>query len=66
MLVVGDANSHDKHRFTIKLSIRSIVTLMKSILLLGREIVFELFNIEFIQAEERIEFKWRGEIASSP
>jgi hypothetical protein len=39
---------------------------MKSILLLGREIVFELFNIEFIQAEERIEFKWRGEIASSP
>ena len=29
-------------------------------LLLGREVVFELFNIEFIQAEERIEFKWRG------
>jgi hypothetical protein len=30
-------------------------------LLLGREVVFDLFNIEFIQAEERIEFKWRGE-----
>jgi hypothetical protein len=29
-------------------------------LLLGREVVFDLFNIEFIQAEERIEFKWRG------
>jgi hypothetical protein len=29
-------------------------------LLLGREIVFDLFNIEFIQAEERIMFKWRG------
>jgi Aspartyl protease len=28
-------------------------------LLLGREVVFDLFNIEFIQAEERIEFKWR-------
>jgi Aspartyl protease len=31
-------------------------------LLLGREVVFDLFNIEFIQAEERIEFKWRGEV----
>jgi hypothetical protein len=31
-------------------------------LLLGREVVFDLFNIEFIQAEERIEFKWRGDI----
>ncbi len=30
-------------------------------LLLGREVVFDLFNVEFIQAEERIEFKWRGD-----
>jgi hypothetical protein len=30
-------------------------------LLLGREVVFDLFNIEFIQAEERIIFKWRGD-----
>jgi hypothetical protein len=30
-------------------------------LLLGRAVVFDLFNIEFIQAEERIEFKWRGD-----
>jgi hypothetical protein len=30
-------------------------------LLLGREVVFDLFNIEFIQAEEEIKFKWRGE-----
>jgi Aspartyl protease len=29
-------------------------------LLLGREIVFDLFDIKFIQAEERIEFEWRG------
>jgi hypothetical protein len=29
-------------------------------LLLGREVVFELFNIKFVQAEERIEFEWRG------
>ena len=30
-------------------------------LLLGREVVFDLFDIKFIQAEERIEFAWRGE-----
>ena len=30
-------------------------------LLLGREVVFDLFDIKFIQAEERIEFSWRGE-----
>ena len=29
-------------------------------LLLGREIVFDLFDIKFVQAEERIEFEWRG------
>ena len=29
--------------------------------LLGREIVFDLFEIKFVQAEERIEFEWRGE-----
>jgi hypothetical protein len=32
-------------------------------ILLGRERVFDLFNIKFIQAEERIEFEWRGESA---
>lgn len=31
-------------------------------LLLGREVIFDLFNIEFIQAEEQIKFKWRGNI----
>jgi hypothetical protein len=31
-------------------------------LLLGREVIFDLFNIEFVQAEERIEFKWRGNL----
>ena len=30
-------------------------------LLLGRETVFDLFDIKFLQAEERIEFEWRGE-----
>ena len=30
-------------------------------LLLGREVVFDLFDIKFVQAEERIEFEWRGE-----
>lgn len=30
-------------------------------LLLGREVVFDLFDIKFIQAEERIEFEWRGD-----
>jgi Aspartyl protease len=30
-------------------------------LLLGREVVFNLFDIKFVQAEERIEFEWRGE-----
>jgi Aspartyl protease len=29
-------------------------------LLLGREVVFDLFDIKFVQAEERIEFEWRG------
>ena len=29
-------------------------------LLLGREVVFDLFNIKFVQSEERIEFEWRG------
>lgn len=28
--------------------------------LLGREVVFDLFDIKFVQAEERIEFDWRG------
>jgi hypothetical protein len=28
-------------------------------LLLGREVVFDLFDIKFVQAEERIEFDWR-------
>ena len=32
-------------------------------LLLGREIVFDLFVIKFVQAEKRIEFEWRGESA---
>lgn len=30
-------------------------------LLLGHEVVFDLFNIKFLQAEKRIEFEWRGE-----
>jgi Aspartyl protease len=30
-------------------------------LLLGREVVFDLFDIKFVQAEERIEFEWRGD-----
>jgi hypothetical protein len=30
-------------------------------LLLGREIVFDFFDIEFKQADEQILFKWRGE-----
>jgi hypothetical protein len=29
-------------------------------LLLGREVVFDMFDIKFIQAEERIEFAWRS------
>ena len=28
-------------------------------LLLGREVVFDLFDIKFVQAERRIEFDWR-------
>jgi Aspartyl protease len=28
-------------------------------LLLGREVIFDLFDIKFVQAEERIEFEWR-------
>ena len=31
-------------------------------LLLGRETVFDLFDLKFVQAEERVEFEWRGEI----
>ncbi len=31
--------------------------------LLGREVVFDLFDIKFVQAEERIEFEWRGKKA---
>ncbi len=30
-------------------------------LLLGREVVFDLFDIKFVQAEERIEFESRGD-----
>jgi hypothetical protein len=30
-------------------------------LLLGREVVFDSFDIKFVQAEERIEFEWRGD-----
>lgn len=30
-------------------------------LLLGREVIFDKFNIEFRQAEERIIFTWRGD-----
>lgn len=30
------------------------------VMLLGREVVFDSFNIEFRQAEERIIFSWRG------
>jgi Aspartyl protease len=30
-------------------------------LLLGREVVFDLFDIKFVQAEEKIEFQWRGD-----
>ena len=30
-------------------------------LLLGREVVFDLFDIKFVQAQKRIEFEWRGE-----
>jgi Aspartyl protease len=29
-------------------------------LLLGRDVVFNLFDIKFVQADERIEFEWRG------
>jgi hypothetical protein len=28
-------------------------------ILVGREVVFDLFDIEFKQADERIIFKWR-------
>jgi hypothetical protein len=28
---------------------------------LVRAVVFDLFDIKFVQAEERIEFEWRGE-----
>ena len=31
-------------------------------LLLGREVVFDLFDIKFVQAEERIEFEWRDQV----
>ena len=30
-------------------------------LLPGRAVVFDLFDIKFVQAEKRIEFEWRGE-----
>jgi hypothetical protein len=30
-------------------------------ILLGREVVFDLFDLEFKQAEERIIFKWRSQ-----
>ena len=30
-------------------------------MILGREVVFDLFNIEFRQAEEKIIFNWRTE-----
>jgi hypothetical protein len=29
-------------------------------IILGREIVFDLFDVEFKQKEELVEFKWRG------
>lgn len=31
------------------------------VMLLGREVVFDKFNIEFRQADEQIIFTWRGE-----
>ncbi|KAB8331635.1 hypothetical protein SD80_024485 [Scytonema tolypothrichoides VB-61278] len=34
-------------------------------LLLGREVVFDKFNIEFRQADEQIIFKWREDLNSS-
>ena len=33
--------------------------------ILGRDVVFDLFDIEFKQADEEVIFKWRGENSSS-
>jgi hypothetical protein len=47
---------------TFKATIAWLITDVASApLLLGREVVFDLFDIKFVQAEKRIEFEWRGE-----
>jgi Aspartyl protease len=49
----------DKHTF--KAPVAWLITEIASApLLLGRDVVFDLFDVKFVQAEERIEFEWRG------
>lgn len=49
----------DGHSF--KAPVGWILTEEVEDLLLGREVIFDLFDVEFKQAEETILFKWRGE-----
>jgi hypothetical protein len=49
----------DKHTFD--LPVAWVLTNDNDDIILGREIVFDLFDIEFKQAVEKIVFKWRGE-----
>jgi hypothetical protein len=50
----------DKHTF--KAPVAWLITeIANAPLLLGRDVVFDLFDVKFVQAQERIEFDWRGE-----
>lgn len=47
---------------TFKATVAWLITdVVSAPLLLGREVVFDLFDIKFVQAEKRIEFEWRGD-----
>jgi hypothetical protein len=57
-ITIGDMTI-DKHTF--KAPVAWLITeIANAPLLLGRDVVFDLFDVKFVQAEERIEFEWRG------
>lgn len=53
----------DRHSFIAPVAWLQSITGAEQ-LLLGREVVFDRFNIEFRQADEQIQFTWREELSS--
>jgi hypothetical protein len=51
----------NRHRRMLRENYRRQFVAYNAPLLLGREVVFDSFDLKFVQADERIEFDWRGE-----